>query len=335
MKFLRLVSLFLILACAALAFGNRAHATTTCSATMTDLNFGTVNPTGSLVNASATLSYTCTFNAVLGALDVDFITACFSIGSGSQGSSLTPRVMKDASNDAMSFQMYTDPSRSLVWGSLFAGGITPPQVSLQISGNGSQSGTLTLYGQVPAGQTTLGSGNYSSLFAGANAQINFAYNEDFLGLGGKPSSCSNGATGESTGNFAFNVSALVQSQCKITTATDLSFGSAPGLLTSNVDQTSSISLTCGANTSWQLGLDNGLNASGNTRRMTIGGNYVTYELYRDLNRTQRWGNTLNTDTQSGTGTGTAQTLIVYGRVPPQTAVPATNYTDKITVTVTY
>ena len=96
---------------------------------MTDLDFGTVNPSGTLVNASATLTYSCTFNAALGSLYTDYITACFSIGSGSQGSGLTPRVMKDASNDAMSFQMYTDPSRSLVWGSLFAGGISPPQVS--------------------------------------------------------------------------------------------------------------------------------------------------------------------------------------------------------------
>lgn len=338
MKFLRLLHqfcAFLVLACASLTFSGTAHATTTCSATMTDLNFGTVNPSGSLVNTSATLNYTCTFNATLGALYVDNITACFSIGSGSQGSSLTPRVMKDANNDAMSFQIYTDASRSLVWGSLLAGGITPPQVTLQISGNGTQSGSLTVYGQVPAGQTTLGAGNYSSVFTGANAQMNYAYNEDFLGLGGKPTSCSNGATGAGTDGFAFNASANVQQQCKITATTDLAFGQAPGLLTGNVDQTSTISLTCGLNTSWQVGLDNGQNANGNTRRMILGGNYVTYELYRDTNRTLRWGNTLNTDTRSGTGTGTAQTLTVYGRVPPQTATPGVNYADKITVTVTY
>lgn len=337
MKMLRFAAACVLLFLAAILLSVRAEASTTCTATMTDVNFGTVNPTGGLVNVSATLSYSCTTNnGVLGGLYTNYVTACFSIGGGSQGTSLTPRVMKDAAGDVMNFQLYTDAARSVVWGSVFAAGISPPQINLQIAGNGTQNGSLTVYAQVPANQTGLGSGTYISLFSGANAQVNFASNEAFLNIGGGyPASCSNGPSGASTSNFSFSANANVQTACKINTATDLSFGSAPGLLASNVDQTSSITLTCVANTAWQVGLDNGQHANGTIRRMILGANFVTYELYRDINRTLRWGNTINTDTQVGSGTGSAQTLTVYGRVPPQTAVPGVGYADKVTVTITF
>ena len=75
--------------------------------------------------------------------------------------------------------------------------------------------------------------------------------------------------------------------------------------------------------------------SGTTRRMrSAGGQFVSYELYRDSPRNQRWGNTLATDTLAGTGSGNAQSLTVYGRVAPQAPTVGT-YNDTITVTVTY
>ena len=55
-----------------------------------------------------------------------------------------------------------------------------------------------------------------------------------------------------------------------------------------------------------------------TRKMTSGAATVNYTLYSDSGRTTVWGNTIGTDTVAGTGNGAAQTLTVYGRVPPQT-----------------
>jgi spore coat protein U-like protein len=63
--------------------------------------------------------------------------------------------------------------------------------------------------------------------------------------------------------------------------------------------------------------------------------FVTYELYRDVNRSQRWGSTVGTDTLSGTGNGNAQSATVYGRVAPQATPSPSAYTDTITVNVTY
>ncbi|KAG1165703.1 hypothetical protein G6F35_018628 [Rhizopus arrhizus] len=64
--------------------------------------------------------------------------------------------------------------------------------------------------------------------------------------------------------------------------------------------------------------------------------YLTYELYRDSARSLRWGNTLNVDTVGGTGSGSAQQLTIYGRVPPVTGQPpAGAYNDLVQVTITY
>ena len=85
----------------------------------------------------------------------------------------------------------------------------------------------------------------------------------------------------------------------------------------------------------EFGLDNGQHATGTTRRLQGPGGFVTYELYRNATRTQRWGATLNNDTVAGSGNGGNQALTVYGRVPGQTTPSAGTYNDTITVTVTY
>jgi spore coat protein U-like protein len=325
--------LLLLLALAA----TTARATTTCSASLTDIDFGTVDPTGSSVNMMATLNYSCTYNGgLLGGLYGVYVRMCFSIGPGTAaGSSYGQRVMTDASNDAMNFQLYRDAARSQVWGSVDNASYLPLQRDLgfTILANGqTQNGTATLYGQVPANQVGLGVGNYTDAFTGINTKLSFAYNEALLTLGTYPSSCGTA----NNGAFGFTARANVKPLCRLTAASDLNFGSVPGLIASSRDQISTISTTCTYRTAWQIGLDNGQHASGTTRRMTgVGAYAVNYELYRDNGRTVRWGNTLNSDTLSGSGTGALQSATVYGRVPAQSAVAAGNYSDVVTVTVTF
>jgi spore coat protein U-like protein len=60
-----------------------------------------------------------------------------------------------------------------------------------------------------------------------------------------------------------------------------------------------------------------------------------YALFRDAARTLNWGNTIGSNTVSGIGTGSAQSLPVFGRVPPsQTAAPG-GYVDTIIATITF
>jgi spore coat protein U-like protein len=72
------------------------------------------------------------------------------------------------------------------------------------------------------------------------------------------------------------------------------------------------------------------------RKMSKGAERVTYGLYKDNARTQPWGDAGTPgSTVAGTGTGAAQPLTVYGRVPPQTTPSAGVYTDTVVVTITY
>ena len=82
---------------------------------------------------------------------------------------------------------------------------------------------------------------------------------------------------------------------------------------------------------------NGANASGTTRAMNSGSDYLSYEIYQDATRTTVWGN-------SGTGLFTPptapskspRTFTTYGRVPAAQDVPAsTSYTDSVTATVNF
>jgi spore coat protein U-like protein len=334
---LRLLALVLV-ALLALCGARHAHATTTCTASMTNVAFGVVDPTGTLVDATATLTYQCTFSGVLSGLLGDYITMCFNIGTGTGGTGAAPRTMRDPAGDTMNYQLYTDAAHSLVWGSSSVPGTSTLQTTLHfqiLSSGTSRGGTLTLYGRVPAGQPSQVGGTYGSNFSGGDAQMNYAYNEAVLDIGNYPATCTGGGSGSGTTTYPFSVGASVAPRCQLATASDMNFGSPASNFGGNINQTSGISMTCTSGTAWQIGLDNGQNALAGTRRMLGGGNTVAYELYRDNGRTLRWGNTLNTDTLSGSGSGTTQTLSVYGRVVPQAGVAAGSYSDKITVTITY
>jgi spore coat protein U-like protein len=116
----------------------------------------------------------------------------------------------------------------------------------------------------------------------------------------------------------------------------LNFGT-QNILTANVDVQANFSVQCTNTTPYNIGLNAGSTAGGTiaTRLMTSGAATVQYRMYSDAARTVNWGNTVGTDTVSGTGNGSAQALTVYGRVPVQaTPAPAT-YNDTVTVTITY
>jgi len=139
-----------------------------------------------------------------------------------------------------------------------------------------------------------------------------------------------------TTTSTFTVSITLTATCTINSASALNFGSV-GLLTSNTPGTSTIQVTCSNTTPYNIGLDAGTSsgATVTTRKMTSSGNTVSYALYSDSARTTNWGNTVGTDTVSGTGNGTGQNYTVYGQVPSQTTPAPGAYTDTITVTVTY
>src|SRR3954454_6397225 len=139
-----------------------------------------------------------------------------------------------------------------------------------------------------------------------------------------------------TATSTFTVQVTLTASCTINSAATLNFGS-QGILSANVDQTSTLQVQCTNTTPYNIGLDAGVGSGATVavRKLTSGGNTVNYSLYTDAGRATLWGNTVGTDTVAATGNGAAQSYTVYGRVPSQTTPAPGTYTDTITVTVTY
>jgi len=133
------------------------------------------------------------------------------------------------------------------------------------------------------------------------------------------------------------VTATVAASCTFALTT-LAFGS---YTLAQLDGTSTITLTCTNGTPYEIALGAGNSPSATTinRRMTgpvvsTVAQYLGYGLYTDVNRTSNWGATTATDV-SGTGTGAAVPITVYGRIPPGQPSAIGSYTDTIVVTVSY
>ncbi len=147
---------------------------------------------------------------------------------------------------------------------------------------------------------------------------------------------------QSTGQL--EVRLLVNASCDISGSTSgglgaavLDFGTAT-LLQQAIDADTGTSgnqalqVLCNPGVAYTLTFDAGQNATqiANRRMKREGGTeLVSYQIYSDAAR----NNVIST--LSGTGTGTAQAVVVYGRVPVQTAPTPGSYRDVVTVTVAF
>lgn len=143
--------------------------------------------------------------------------------------------------------------------------------------------------------------------------------------------------GAATKTTTFAVRLTLTADCTISVA-DLDFGSR-GVLAANVDQTSAMQVTCSNSAPYQVGLDAGTTAGSSIANRLLaagtGAATVQYQIYRDSNRSQIWGNTPGTDTVDGVGNGNAQPITLYGRVPPQPTPAAGVYTATVTATINF
>ncbi|TCB79548.1 spore coat protein U domain-containing protein [Acinetobacter sp. ANC 4173] len=131
---------------------------------------------------------------------------------------------------------------------------------------------------------------------------------------------------------SLSVTTNYENSCNLMAASDLNFGHIDDL-SKGVTSSTTVNLSCPLNTTWKVGLDQGLNYDGKTRRMRNGADYIAYELYQDATYKQPWS---STNTSPGVGTNGAQTIQIYGKVPQSTSsVPPGEYQDSITVTLTY
>lgn len=137
-----------------------------------------------------------------------------------------------------------------------------------------------------------------------------------------------------TATASLDVTMTITAQCLVTGGT-MTFPDTGGIISANVDTSANLTVQCTATTPYTIALDagGGSGATTATRKMISGGNSLNYTLYQDSARTTVWGTT-GSALLSGTGTGAAQTIPVYGRVPTQ-VVQAGSYADTVQITVSY
>lgn len=147
---------------------------------------------------------------------------------------------------------------------------------------------------------------------------------------------SQAAVATTTATSSFQTKLTINASCAINSASNLDFGQS-GLLTSATNGSSALSVSCSKTTPFTVSLDGGSTAGGNTttRLMTNGSETVAYKIYSDSARSTNWGDTAGTDTVAGTGTGSSQTLNIYGQVEAQGTPAPGNYADTVTLTLTY
>ena len=230
----------------------------------------------------------------------------YSIGlnaGNTPGATVTNRLMYGGAGgqSTLGYQLFSNASHSSNWGNTSgAGWVTG-------TGNGSAQ-TYTVYAQIPANESSpLGS-----------------YTDTIIA--------------SVTGNFTtvtayFSVTATVAPGCSIS-ATPLSFGTYSGTLSNS---TAGITVSCPSGTQYNVGLNAGTatGATVTTRKMQSGSNTLSYTLYSNSGQTTNWGNTVGTDTVAGKGTGTSQSLTVYGQIPAGQRLTPGSYSDTITATLTY
>lgn len=140
-----------------------------------------------------------------------------------------------------------------------------------------------------------------------------------------------------TASSNLSVTATVTANCSVSTSA-VAFGNV-NPQGANVDATGGLTVTCSNGTAWaaSAGVGSGAGATLAVRRMTAGADTLNYALYTDSNRTNLWGDgTASTVTITGTGNGSAQNSVIYGRVPTgQVTVPPGSYADTVAITVSY
>lgn len=149
-----------------------------------------------------------------------------------------------------------------------------------------------------------------------------------------------GTAGAATKTTTFGVSAVVNPNCLVA-AQALAFGGYDG--TAAKTGSSDITVRCSSGTTYAVSLSTGGGTFAQRLLSGSGTNKLQYNLFTSPAATTIWGDgTLSTGTVPGTGAGMAaastQTHTVYGQLPDNAfnqGAPSGNYTDTITVTVTY
>ncbi len=116
-------------------------------------------------------------------------------------------------------------------------------------------------------------------------------------------------------------------------ALGMNFGGYDVFRPEDTEMTATLEVSCDVDTHYEISLSAGL-GSYTARTLTSGTDLLIYNLFVDPTRLSIWG-----DGSAGTGTvsgqGTSANYAVYGRIPARQNAPVGQYSDSVTVTVTF
>ncbi|KCX11957.1 spore coat U domain-containing protein [Acinetobacter sp. 1264765] len=174
------------------------------------------------------------------------------------------------------------------------------------------------------------------------ASVRLYWDMDLLGL-----SCGDLLGGWDSGDTLLTANFVVPSLCQLNSTSTVDFGNINDIGMTKRDYTAqgAVNTTCNFGTPYSIYLGDGNNRiAGSFRRMINSNNeFIPYQLYKDSNYSTVWDatggvtNVGGTGGVSKTGTGSAQTTTVYGKIPQGTAIASRPgvYSDSVVVTVTY
>lgn len=302
-----------------LAENNKAS----CWISQPDLNFGTVSTAGGRSNTS--VKVTCNH---YGHTKTVNLTMCLYIPEGDP--SLANNRRRISSNTGsgnassyLSYDLFYDPALTQRIDTT-ANPSSLRCVNQTLSPSENQKDTfIMLYGSIYPGQNVLAT-RYTSF----NMPLKLLSNssED------KVLSAQDVIAQNKTATNNLLVTANYENSCYLQSVPDLNFGQTDNLLQEKTSSTT-IYLSCPTNTTWKVSLDNGLNYDGTNKRMRKGTDYIAYALYRDASLSQIWDAKSIAQDVGNNGT---QQIKIYGKIPIQNkTVPAGDYLDTVTVTLTY
>jgi spore coat protein U-like protein len=273
-------------------------AVASCSVSSSGIVFSSYNTqTRAAVDGTGTITVTCTGDGSNNSLSINL--------TGGNNGSCGPRQARSGLR-TLAYDIFQNAGRT----TYFCDGGARMDVNFDFSASATQTRTFTMFGRVSSGQNPA-FGTYTD-----SITVSVKRGGGTLAAG------------------TVSITAPVSPICSVSAGT-LGFGaysSAAASLSS-----AAVTVNCSSGGAYQVSLGAGANASGGTRRMAgPAASFLSYQLFSDAARLVAWGDgSAHGARVSGTGTGAAQTLTVYGRIPAgQSAAPG-SYTDSVLVTVEY
>lgn len=289
-----------------------------CTASSSSTDFGSVSSftlarTSQVVETGT--GFTCAGSA-LSLLSTNTVTATISSSANASGTS--PQAYNSRTGSYIPYTICGDSACSIT----YSVGSSKTWRSTSLLGLlglfNSSDGSLPLYLKSTAG-VNVPAGTYTDTIT-----LNWSYRICFVGVLGICAYITGTAT--STIQIQFEVT----NDCAIDSAPDLDFGIA-SLPASFSSVSSALVIRCTLNAAYSVNFGSSNATSGDWRQMSNGSSLLQYQLYQPDGTAWTSSNDL-----SETGTGVAQSINYSAKVnPDQTNQPAGNYSDTVTVTVTY